>query len=148
MININSKGEVEYVYRVTLQDGEFIKAVKPEVVKKEIRGISGEYEWILREFKKRRTNAQNDTQWWYFTEIAKKTGHTKQYIHSILSFKFLLTEEVDEKTGEVFPRVKGTSELDTEEHNVFMENVRNWAKLYLNMELPLPDANWNFNFDE
>ncbi len=144
MVTTNSRGETEFVYRVKINDGEF-SGLKTDAIRKETKYLTGEYEWVLREFKKRRSHSQNDTQWWYFTEIAKETGHTKQYIHSLLSYKFLLVEEVDEKTGEIEKRVRGTSELTTEEHNVFLENVRNWAERYLNIHLPEPDANWRLN---
>lgn len=146
MQSVNKQGEIEFLYRVDFEDGK-MSGFNKTAFEKETKYLSGKYEWVLRQFKKRRTNEQNNTQWWYFTEIANKTGDTPQRIKSLLSFKFLLIEEVDENTGEVEKRVKGTSELNTEEHNVFMENVRNWAVDFLRLKLPLPSKTWQIDFE-
>lgn len=147
MIVTNSKGEQEYLYRVNLEEGKVLNFNKRAFLR-ETAHLNGEYEWVLRKFKKKRSLEQNNTQWLYFTKIADYTGDTPQKIHSLLSFKFLKVEEPNKITGEIEERIKGTSELDTIEHNHFMENVRDWAKHFLNMELPLPNANWKIDLEE
>lgn len=144
MLVIDHKSEPIYEYPVEIKAGVLTGFNRAEF-DKEVTGLNGFYVIQLRKRKRRRTNNQNRVQWWYFTEIAKETGHTPSRIKAICQAKFLLRDEVNEETGEVLPYIMDTSELTTLEHNDFMEDVRQWAFDYFGMVLPLPDP---FHDDE
>lgn len=60
-------------------------------------------------------------------------------VKDMMKAKFLLTDVVNEKTGEILgQRIKGTSECTTIELNEFFENVIRWAA-ELGIVLPYPN---------
>lgn len=60
-------------------------------------------------------------------------------VKDMMKSKFLLTDVVNEKTGEILgQRIKGTSECTTIELNEFFENVIRWAA-ELGIVLPYPN---------
>ena len=60
-------------------------------------------------------------------------------VKDMMKAKFLLTDVVNEKTGEILgQRIKGTSECTTVELNEFFENVIRWAS-ELGIVLPYPN---------
>jgi hypothetical protein len=137
MITADHRGRVILEYLVEFQDGK-INGFPRAQFEKEAAAVNGKF-WIqFVKWTKKRTNPQNRVQWWYFTEIAKHTGHTPAKIKGICQAKFLARDVVDENTGEIYPCILDTSDLDTGEHNDFMEDVRNWAKNVFDLVLPLP----------
>lgn len=73
-------------------------------------------ELIIRRKKKHRSIQQNKVQWWYIREISQHTGYSIDEVYGILCRKFLTVTCVNEQTGSIFERVRGTSELSTLEH--------------------------------
>lgn len=60
-------------------------------------------------------------------------------VKDMMKAKFLLTDVLNEKTGEILgQRIKGTSECTTVELNKFFENVIRWAS-ELGIVLPYPN---------
>lgn len=60
-------------------------------------------------------------------------------VKDMMKAKFLLTDVVNEKTGDILgQRIKGTSECTTIELNEFFENVIRWAA-ELGIVLPYPN---------
>lgn len=138
MITADHRGRVFLEYLINFEGGT-IKGFPRAKFEKEAAGLSGEY-WIrFEKFRKRRTLPQNRVQWWYFTVIANHTGHTPAQIKGITQAKFLVRDVVDENTGEVYPCILDTSDLDTIEHNDYMEDVRAWAFKTFDITLPLPN---------
>ena len=138
MISLSDKSEPVFVYPVEFIDGVCIGFNKNEF-EAETKGLHGKYVFRLSKHSVNRSTKQNRVQWWYFTEIAKETGHTPSQIKGMCQVKFLLREEVNKATGEVIPYILETSKLDTIQHNTFMEEVRIWAKEFFNIELSLPN---------
>jgi len=142
MLTIDSKSNPVYEFPVEFTDGAM--ELDRERFKHETKGLQGSYILALRKPTKKRSLRQNRVQWWYFTEIAKETGHTPNDIKGMMQVKFLMRTIIDSK-GKVEPYVLGTSDLTTLEHNDFCEDIRNWAGQFLNMKLDLPNE---FLFDE
>jgi F0F1-type ATP synthase alpha subunit len=91
--------------------------------------------------KKDRTNQQNKFMWVLFTIIGDEIGMDKDRVHDIFCFKYLLEEEVNEKTGEVFKRIKGTSELSKSEMMKFIDQIIIYCADELHIILPMPGEN-------
>ena len=102
-------------------------------------------ELIIRRKKKHRSTQQNRVQWWYIQEIKKRTGYTTQEVYGILCKEFLTVTVVNEDTGNIFERVRGTSELSTIEHAEFTENIRRFAAEQFDLYLPEPNEQTNLN---
>jgi hypothetical protein len=83
-----------------------------------------------------RSIQQNKRQWAIYTLIAKDTGHTPQDIHDFYRREYLKTEKVDKITGEVYPYIKSTTELNTEEHAQYTELIELHAQEFFNCKLP------------
>lgn len=145
MIAPDRDGNLEFVYPVVLDKGKFIE-INREAIKKELRSISGNWEWVLRKRRKKRSFRQNRTQYMYFNILSDHTGHTPHEIKGWAQFELLKTEEVDEATGEVYQRIKDTSELSTAQHSNFMEDLRQWGWNKFGCVLPLPDHTLAIDF--
>lgn len=73
--------------------------------------------------------------------------HPKRW-KEILKFKFLLTDEVDESTGEVLGKyIKDTSALNKEELSVFIEKIKFYAADEYHIVLPDAGDNYELNFN-
>lgn len=138
MIRADYRGRVFLEYEIEFDAGN-IKGFPRSTFEKEARDLKGRYFIRFEKFSKKRTNAQNRVQWWYFTVIARHTGHTPAQIKGIAQAKFLVREVVDENSGEIYPCLLDTSTLDTIEHNDFMEDVRDWAFKTFDITLPIPN---------
>lgn len=138
MINLTDSSEISFEYPVEFIDGK-LKGFNRREFESETGNLQGHYLLTIKKPKKKRSTKQNRVQWWYFTEIAKETGHTPHQIKGMCQVKFLLREESNKETGEVIPYILDTSSLDTNQHNTFMEEVRNWAKDFFNITLKLPN---------
>ncbi len=109
---------------------------------------------VIKTFYRERSKKQNNVMHWYFGAIAKETGHTLQEIKDMMKTKFLQepmkdgrgNEVVDSDTGEIEMIVLSTRKLPTVRAVEFCEQVRDWARRVLNLELPVPDSNWKLNF--
>lgn len=107
----------------------------------------------LETFYRKMSKDQRGALHWYFDEIAKFTGHTKDEIKEMLKAKFLLVpmtdangnEVVDARTGQVEMVVKETRSLSTVETMAFMAEIKEWAWEVLQLFLPEPDKNWKLN---
>ena len=88
--------------------------------------------------KSKRTSPQNALWWVYMDVIAREFGYTKDEMHEICKYKFLLSEKVDEKTGLVLKYIRSTTELNKEEFSELIENLYAWAATDFNILLPEP----------
>lgn len=80
-------------------------------------------EIIVRRWRKKRSNPQNR---YYFGVVCKiigdHLGYTVDEAHSAIGWEFLRVEEEGKP-----PYVRSTTDLDTEEFNEFLEQVKIWA---------------------
>ena len=71
--------------------------------------------------------------------MADHTGFSSIDIHEIMKYKFLLSEAVNEKTGEIYKYVKSTTELTTIEMMDYMTSIQKFASEDLQIVLPEPN---------
>ena len=88
----------------------------------------------IREAENVRTNQQNKLWWSWMNIIADELGYSKQEIHDILKYKFLLREEMID--GEIHQSLKSTTTLTKKEFNKLTEDVFYWANDTFNINLP------------
>lgn len=96
----------------------------------------------IKEYKKNRSNSQNNLYWEWLTIISKDTGFTKEELHDRLRLQFLGTTErevnykIDGKVQKVtLKEIKSTTELNTKEFTDYLEKIEATAGI---MDIILP----------
>ena len=116
------KGKIVWDNKTTLVD--YIRAIED--------GTKVEVE--ITETPDIRTNKQNKLWWSWMKIIGNELGYSKNEIHDILKYKFLLREEIND--GETTQHLKSTSTLTKKEFNKLTQDVFFWANDTLNINLP------------
>ena len=88
----------------------------------------------INEAKDVRTNQQNKLWWTWMQIIGESIGYSKNEIHDIMKYKFLLREEVID--GETHQYIKSTTTLSKEDFSKITQDVFFWANDTLNIKLP------------
>jgi len=86
----------------------------------------------------KRSSQQNRLLHMHIGILAKEFGFTLEEMKSALKTKFLITDKVCEKTGEIMQYIKDTSALSKDEFSEFIERVIQFGAEY-GVILPLPD---------
>lgn len=98
--------------------------------------------------KKDKTDPQTGYYWFLCKFIGDELGMEKDEMHEVLKFRSLKEEVVNEKTGEVFTRIKSTRELSKEDMSEYIDGIIRWAAESLHIICPLPNEKFKINFDE
>ena len=101
-----------------------------------------------------RSNPQNKFYWGVWIPIIQQalselSGElvSIEETHNIIKINCNYKEIVNENTGEIARRTKSTSELSTAEwEQEFKPRIQKWALDFLNITLPEPNEQLNFNF--
>lgn len=102
---------------------------------------------LILEIRKQRSAKQNNVWWMYMGILSDHTGFTPEEMHEVCKFKFLLTEKVNENTGEVMNFIRSTRDLSSTEMNDLQEKLKVWAAESLKVVLPDPNQQIDL-FDE
>lgn len=63
-------------------------------------------------------------------------------VHAFFKSMFSMHKVVNYSTGEIVEIPTSTAIMDTVTFNAYVEQIRRYAREYLNMEIPDPDPNW------
>lgn len=86
-----------------------------------------------------RSKSQNAYYWSVpLTILAESTGHTTEEVHDAVKEMFLPRKFVKLGNHEVQTH-KSTTELDTDEFEKYLEQIRAWASTELGITIPLPN---------
>ena len=66
-------------------------------------------------------------------------------VHEFFKQMFTKRKAVNYDTGEIVEFPSSTAIMDTVTFNTYVEQLRSYAREYLNMEIPDPDPNWKDN---
>lgn len=107
----------------------------------DIRDENGDFEISFKKWKNKRTINQNGAMWFYFTELGKECGYTKDQIRKLVErveeFQDLFTEVVyDERLEKDVVLARGTSDFSVQEMSNFLERFRIWAMEFFGVHLP------------
>lgn len=103
-----------------------------------IIGGSETYEVVIRPWKKKRSNPQNNLYWKWLSLIAKDTGHTSEQLHEVFKLELLPREFITVAGIERETR-KSTTKLTTAEFTEYLEQIAAFAARELGMYLPYPE---------
>ncbi len=68
-------------------------------------------------------------------------------VHELLKLKCNQIECINKKTGEVTTLLGSTTQLSTSEFMDYIVRIKNWAREFLNIELPEPGEPLHFKFE-
>lgn len=86
----------------------------------------------------KRSAEQNKYYWLCIGILSKELGYDKDEMHSIVKYKFLKSEIVCQKTGEVLEYIKSTAKLNKVEFIEFVDDMIRWASDIFGIILPYP----------
>ena len=119
------------------------------------QALDGIYLVEVKKVRKPRSNDQNGWLWgciypllldgmidagWEFT-------NTEQ-LHEFFKSQMTAEEVVNKETGEIVKFPSSTSRMSTVEFSTYCEKLREYAREFLNIEIPDPDKYWNMRADE
>jgi hypothetical protein len=136
-------GEFSSTIRV-YEDGTF-KMFNKDLLTKFLSSHAGETLDII--VRKKRTGQQNKYFWVAMQIVGDELGFSKEVAHDIFCKIFLTEEEVSEKTGEAFTRIKGTRELSKLEMMKFIDQIIIYCADELHIVLPEPGEKLKLNIE-
>lgn len=122
-----------------IKDGKLFVRNRSYIEREAVKSGVLEFDVIIQKKSKHRSVSQNRWYWAAMQILSEHLGYTKNEMHEIAKFKFLKVELVNEKTGEVFERIRNTPELTTVEFSVYMEEIIKWSAETFDVLLPYPN---------
>lgn len=119
------------------------------------QAMDGIYLVEVKKVRKPRSNDQNGWLWgciypllldamidagWEFTNV--------EQLHEFFKAQMTADEVVNRETGEIVKFPSSTSSMSTVEFSAYCEKLREYAREYLNVEIPDPDKYWRLREDE
>lgn len=77
--------------------------------------------------------------------LAEEIGYTPEVMHDYMKKLFLGYEEYDMPDGTEYHKLKSSTNLSTQEAEEYYRQIREWAKDFLNVFIPLPNET-QFNY--
>ena len=137
---------IEYYGRV--EDGKLADQLRKKI-SKELLNLEGKRVRIrIDKFSGKRSYRQNNLWHAYVGMVAKEIGYEHEELHEIAKYKFLKTEKLDERTGEILPFIKSTTELSKEEFGELVDNFIRWSAEMFSISLPMPGENWELQTED
>lgn len=127
-----------------IQNGKLIMD-HPESVKLTMERLEGqEIQFLIEKRKKQRSNDQNAYYWGVIVEmLADEFGYTKDEMHEALKWQFLRV-----KSDHGPDTVRSTSDLSTAEFEALAQQIRDWALVEYNVNIPKPNEDPNFIYED
>ena len=101
---------------------------------------NGVYKINIQKVKNIRSLSQNKYYWAVVVAVlASEVGYYRDEMHMLLRRKFLGYTKTNPITGEEDVFAKSTTDLNTQEMEDYLENIRVWAISELDIYVPLPN---------
>ena len=124
---------VEPFFNGAVVEGK-LKLFDREGFEKYVATLDGDVKLHVFKQKKTRSNEENRYYWGCILRmIADECGMSAEEVHEALKIKFLPNREAKLFT------VRSTSSLSTVQFEAYMEELRRWAAMELNVVIPLPN---------
>lgn len=125
-------------YYSNVEEGQLQIGVRKRV-QKELRHFEGKRVRIrIDKFNGKRSHLQNNLWHSYIDLVAKEIGYEHDELHEIAKYKFLKAEKIDERTGEILPYIRSTTDLSKEEFSDLIDKYIRWVAQTFSMALPVP----------
>lgn len=123
------------------------KIQNPKAIKTLIEALKdGKYKFEISSLNTR-SLSQNSYYWLILTDYIQPALYnagwadikTKEAAHEFVADLFLKVKIINENTLEEKIRVKSTTELNKEDFNIYLEDIRRWSSEYLSTVVPEPN---------
>ena len=109
----------------------------------------GLYSVQVKKYRNTRTNNQNAYLWGVvypavmqgFIDMGWDEITNVDMVHEIFKAKFLTTEAVNKHTGELISFPLSTAKMDTQQFTTYVDQITDFAREHLKIEIPAPDYN-------
>ncbi len=120
-------------FSATIQSGKLLMDSKSDF-QSYLHTLDGKrVEVSVEKFRRKRTNDQNAYYWFILDLISKETGQDPLSLHE--AFKFRFSSKI-RLSGLIIPQ--STKTKDTGEFTTYIEQIREWAREFLNTTIPDP----------
>ena len=112
----------------------------PDSFKQELKKLSNKRVYVIvDEEKPTRSNNQNRYYWSVIVQtLANEIGYTPDEMHEVLKARFS-PKDIKQLGVEQVVVPKSTTKQKTDEFEIYLENIRRFASLELQIKLPLPN---------
>lgn len=105
-----------------------------------LKGLNSVYKLEIKKDKNNRSGMQNRYYWGVVLKmIMEHTGDDKDDLHDYFKRKFLSYDKAIKATGEAYTRTRDTHDLDTGEFETYLEEIRRFAAVEIEIVIPLPN---------
>lgn len=105
-----------------------------------LRYLRGQYKVTIQRIRDGRSLNQNKYYWAVVVSIlASELGYFKDEMHDILRRKFLGYTRLNPLSGAEEMFAKSTTDLNTQEMEEYMDNIRVWAISEMEIYIPMPN---------
>ena len=104
-----------------------------DAFKRDLSTLDGDVSIVVSDGEKNRTGKQNAYYWKCLTIFGDHIGYTKDEMHEICRYKFLLMD------AGAMPYLESTTDLGVKEFVEYMDKIIKWAFEGFNVSLPSPD---------
>lgn len=126
-------------YYTNVNDEGMMQRNTAKQIQEDVKHFRGKrIEITIQKLKSTRSLQQNRLWWLYMTLLSKDLGYSKDEMHEICKFKFLMREKVHEPTGEIFKYLGSTATLSKSDFADMVTDLIRWAAECFNIVLPLP----------
>ena len=112
-----------------------------QIFSEELKGLSGDVTVTVVEGRGKRSDGQNRFYWGCVCKlISDTTGYTPEEVHEFLKEKFLSKKEhiiIGSEEHDV--EMATTTKLSTKEFEEYIENIRRFASMELQIDIPSPN---------
>lgn len=121
------------IFPGTVQNGKLLLDNKADFTNHLLSLEGKRVEVTVEKYRRKRTVDQNSYYWLILDMISKETGQDPLSLHQ--AFKFRFSGKITVK-GLLVPQ--SSKALDTIDFSTYVDNIKSWAREFLNMELPSP----------
>jgi hypothetical protein len=110
-----------------------------DILRRWLNNLNGfKVELVIKKYRKKRTIPQNSYYWGIVLDlISEASGYTTEELHEL--FKRLFLKKVIKIGGVDYEVSESTSKLNTEQFSDYIEKIKKFAVMKLDLHIPSPD---------
>jgi len=123
----------------TIENGKLTIANRPEMIRY-LQTLKGQVTVVIDKVKKGRSVQQNKYLWGVcYKIISDHTGYSLQEVHQICAKNYLSYEKESKLSGNTKEFIKSTTSLTVKEMDGYLEDIKRFASVQLNLFIPDPN---------
>ena len=132
-------------YYSEVKNGHLSKSVRNKIASEILQFEGKKVTVTIQKLKSHRSIQQNRYWWLAMTILGNELGYSKEETHELMKFKFLKSERVIEKTGEILEYIESTTTLGKSDFADMVTDMVRWAAS-MGIVIPLPGEQLETDF--